>query len=775
MEDLNYLFTNTLNESLFNDVLNGKVNLFESILDPVQKTRCREIFNEDDIMHPRVKNEIKNRFYLWYKQLDTDKKIFDIIGFKMIGSSSGFQYTDTSDIDIQVIIKMHSSHEFLETKKLISILPNNNNLNGTLHPINYYFVDEKDPTKLEYVENLYNLDTKEWEKKADKLNMTIPLDYIREISRFFTDGFDLAIGRYDRDKQYLIDAFKLNPEKQEISEKEKIEVIEKRLTQFQADIDSLRLCVKLAHGLNADAYSDKTPFKIAINYNSDDPRYSVQNIIYKGLDKFDYIGKMVSRFKEGNQIIDKYKNKMKNLTESYDELFSDIINEGTDELFDDSVKELNEKIHWDTTLTKFFDLNKDITLYHYSDNKFNVLKPMGINAGNKLSRSPRKSIWFTEHFDEWCLPMQAYLKSNYREFWGKEFYWGLTKWKNDKPFEDGTLKHGLLITHKFYEEHKKEIDTFKTYRYKKTFKIKELGRGTEPTVPEWTYDSEVIPDEIDVKNGKDLINNKTIILCDEKDIIEDKEYRESFLKKYKTDMVFPYMTNYNVEWWKYTPEKYKQIRKDAEEKFGVKSYRDLHKKQLTESDDIFSDAIKEKELAAEKEKLSDIINILKDIQYGFISKKDGSRIVDRDWIHSCRNLNDYYDVQTDPEETLKNKLGICTDQCILIKYLINKYHPEIKTQMYGMTMGPFGHCLISLDDGGKLYHLENAWNLEQGLHGSFDSENELKEYFESLYHKHHDKDTDAPIFVRTYEDYLAEKENLNESENFVRNEICFLQ
>ena len=38
----------------------------------------REIFNEDDIMHPKVKNEIENRFYLWYKQLDADKKTFDL-------------------------------------------------------------------------------------------------------------------------------------------------------------------------------------------------------------------------------------------------------------------------------------------------------------------------------------------------------------------------------------------------------------------------------------------------------------------------------------------------------------------------------------------------------------------------------------------------------------------------------------------------------------------------------------------------------------------------
>lgn len=340
MEDLNYLFNNSLNGSLFNDVLNGNVNLFESILDPVQKTRCRDIFNEDDIMHPKVKNEIKNHFYLWYKQLNSDKKIFDIVGFKMIGSSSGFQYTETSDMDIQAIIRMHKGYNFSQTKALISILPNNNNLSGTKHPINYFLVDEANPTKLDNVENLYNLDTKEWEKKSEKSKILIPTEYIRELSRFFTDGFDLLIGRYQRDKQYLIDAFKLNPETQEISEKERSEEIDKRIQALQADIDSLRMADHLIHGFMSESY-DKHPFKISINYNNDDPRYSVNNIIYKTLDKMDYRGRMWNCTKEGRELIEKYKKRLQRLNENYDELFSDIINESTDELFDDSVEELN--------------------------------------------------------------------------------------------------------------------------------------------------------------------------------------------------------------------------------------------------------------------------------------------------------------------------------------------------------------------------------------------------------------------------------------------------
>lgn len=137
-----------------------------SVLDPVQKTRCREVFNNNDVMLDSVKNQIINRFSKWYEQLDN--KFFDIVGYKMAGSLSGFQYTDISDVDVQAIVRLKPGHDFSEMRKLVKILPNGNNLEGTSHPVNYYFVNEDDPTKMEYVENLYNITTGVWEKKSEK-------------------------------------------------------------------------------------------------------------------------------------------------------------------------------------------------------------------------------------------------------------------------------------------------------------------------------------------------------------------------------------------------------------------------------------------------------------------------------------------------------------------------------------------------------------------------------------------------------------------------------
>lgn len=280
--------------------------LTESMLDPVNKTRCKDIFDDNDIMLPSVVKYIEDTFALWYKQLNPDKKIFDILTYKCIGSSTGYQYTDNSDLDVQAFISMKKGHDFSEIKDLIGILPNGNNLPGTKHPVNYFFVDEKNPTDMNKVENLYNVRTKEWEKKQEAGKNNVPVVYVREISRLFTDAFDLLMGRYDRDYQYLQDALKYNPNTQDISKAEKDEAVDRCITQLKADIDSLRLADKLIHGFRLQAYDDNNFFHISINYMDDnDPRKSMNEAIYKTLDKFEYREKMWERTKEGQKLLDK--------------------------------------------------------------------------------------------------------------------------------------------------------------------------------------------------------------------------------------------------------------------------------------------------------------------------------------------------------------------------------------------------------------------------------------------------------------------------------------
>ena len=304
-ENLAMLLIETADRLKYYDENYESKPLNESMLDPVNKTRCREIFDERDIMKHEVVKFIKSSFELWYKQLNPDMKIFDVDHYAAIGSSTGFQYTDTSDVDIQAIVVMKDGHDFSEMRKLINILPNGNNLPGTKHPVNYFFVDINNPTDFDKVENFYNIKTQTWEKKQEAGTNNVPLLYVREISRLFTDALDLVMGRFDRDLQYLKDSLKYNPETQDISENEKNEAVDKCVTQLKSDIDSMRLADKLIHGFRLETYDDKNFFHISINYMDDnDPRKSMNEAIYKTLDKFQYREKLWEKINMGKELLE---------------------------------------------------------------------------------------------------------------------------------------------------------------------------------------------------------------------------------------------------------------------------------------------------------------------------------------------------------------------------------------------------------------------------------------------------------------------------------------
>jgi len=105
------------------------------------------------------------------------------------------------------------------------------------------------------------------------------------------------------------------------------------------------------------------------------------------------------------------------------------------------------------------------------------------------------------------------------------------------------------------------------------------------------------------------------------------------------------------------------------------------------------------ELEKEKDRIRDVLDILKDIEYGYISTDTGERITDREYIHNTDK--DDYEMNKDPQVTIRNKLGICKDQALVAKYLMNKYHPEDKVVIYYMIKSPKGHCVPCYCHDGK--------------------------------------------------------------------------
>ena len=108
--------------------------LNENVLDPICKTRNPDLFIGPDyqVLQSKVKNQILDVIYKWLEKMGYDYEQV-VRSIHIIGSSVGWQYTDTSDIDVSV----ETSIEPEKIKQIWKLLPNGQLLKN--HPINYYF------------------------------------------------------------------------------------------------------------------------------------------------------------------------------------------------------------------------------------------------------------------------------------------------------------------------------------------------------------------------------------------------------------------------------------------------------------------------------------------------------------------------------------------------------------------------------------------------------------------------------------------------------------
>lgn len=267
--------------------------IFESVLDPMRTTRNPEIFDNYDSDTPVMKEDIR-KFII--NVIETFIKNTEIPNFKateifMIGSMLGFQYKDTSDIDIEVQLNIPRS-EFRKYRKW-SMIPHGVYLPNSQHPVNIFLLFADDPKyDPKNAENMYDLIGNKWIKKVGKTeSKEIPYAYIRGISEFLIDGMTLQIERAERDIADLKKYVALDPKTTEISEHEKDEAISNKITDLLVDKDALRLAHRIMFRINNDGFND-APIAISIDYHYDDNRYSMNNLIYKYIDDFGYYEKL---------------------------------------------------------------------------------------------------------------------------------------------------------------------------------------------------------------------------------------------------------------------------------------------------------------------------------------------------------------------------------------------------------------------------------------------------------------------------------------------------
>lgn len=282
---------------LFNKNLNEDYSyLFESVLDPIHKTRPVEIFNGDtmrDDAREFILNLIKN-----FKE--NSGLEFEIKKVYMIGSSTGFQYSETADIDIDIEVDKPSDY----FKGRFSLIPKGITLPNTQKPINIFlmFSEEETNHAIKYAENCYDLIANKFIKVGQIEKQEIPLTYVSGLSSFLMNGIDVLFGEFERNKKDLIKIIKLNPNEVQISEKERDDAISKKIVDIQTNADSLKLAHHFLFVFNNEGYQD-SPFRVRINYKFDDPHYSMNSLVYKYIDSFGYMEKMMSMEREANDLI----------------------------------------------------------------------------------------------------------------------------------------------------------------------------------------------------------------------------------------------------------------------------------------------------------------------------------------------------------------------------------------------------------------------------------------------------------------------------------------
>ncbi len=267
----------------------------ESVLDPINKERCKDIFKNDKMISS-ARKFILDILADFKHQVNFP---FEVKNIYMIGSSTGFQYSATSDIDIEVETNIPKN----KMRQIINIIPKGTFLPGTQKPINLFVLEDGNSYNFDYAENVYDIKGNKWLKQTEKSNHNIPYQYIKDLSQFFMNGCDLTLSKFNQDKKEIQEYMGLDPKVQEISEKEKAEAIDRKINDIKNDIDAITMAHHVIFSFEQEGYNDM-PFKLRIDMDkNDDPRYSVNNLVYKMIDRFGYLDKLNDAKKEAANIV----------------------------------------------------------------------------------------------------------------------------------------------------------------------------------------------------------------------------------------------------------------------------------------------------------------------------------------------------------------------------------------------------------------------------------------------------------------------------------------
>jgi len=271
----------------------------ESIIDIPRRTYAKPVFDDADTPNPKIKDSVKKQIADQLKEFESE---YPVLKTSLIGSILTKRYRNDADLDINVLFDVpdeKQEDERLRLSKKYLSASNPNNIQGKLipgskHPINYYFITDKDTydDQNKKADAVFDIETNEFIKKPEDFSFDISM-YIKDFQKK-VDELDVIKGELKRD---IIDYREL----EELEPNDILDLQDKVKDKLEEIEDSVEQIVKVGDGVDADRRAafdkDMSPDEIQ--------KFGIKNrlpknVIYKMLEKYHYI----KFYKKCKQILD---------------------------------------------------------------------------------------------------------------------------------------------------------------------------------------------------------------------------------------------------------------------------------------------------------------------------------------------------------------------------------------------------------------------------------------------------------------------------------------
>jgi hypothetical protein len=290
----------------FKDYIFKHLKQNEAVIDIPRQTYAVGVFSNPESKDPKIKPEIIGMIM---KQFTEFKKEYPILNYSLIGSILTKRYRDDADLDINVLFdvpkekqeeeRLRLSQKYLSAKSPDSV--NGKLIPGTRHPINYYFITDKQTydDQNKKADAVFDIGNNKFIKRPEDFKFDPDL-YVKDFEKKVQE-IDVIKGELKRD---IIDYKELKG----LTTNDVLDLQDKVKDKLEEIEDSIEDIIKIGDVVIADRRkafdSDMSPDEIR--------KYGIKNrlpkaVIYKMLEKYHYITfyKYCKKILEDGEITDK--------------------------------------------------------------------------------------------------------------------------------------------------------------------------------------------------------------------------------------------------------------------------------------------------------------------------------------------------------------------------------------------------------------------------------------------------------------------------------------